>query len=713
VLLGVQAWRLQVVEGRAYRDQAEYNRVRISPISPLRGIIYDRNGAILAANSPSFVVSIVPADLPRERERDVVRRLAAILELDEDTIRTAIERARTAGDAFTPAVIRRGVDNLAVQRVEEQHTRLPGVMIQSEAARTYPEGPLLSHLLGYVGAITAEEYDQQRRECASLDAEQRRKECYGPTDRLGGMGVEQQYERQLRGAPGQRLSEVDVSGRPVRELREERPEPGLNLVLALDLELQRQVEQLVHDGMHGSPSAVAIVSRPSTGEILAMVSLPSYDDNVFTDSSRDGEIEALLADPNRPLFHRAVGGQYPPGSTFKLVTGAAALHERIADRNTMIESRGAIFVPNEFNPQQLQRFPDWAILGRMNFVQGLANSSDVYFYYLGGGFENFQGLGNERLANYARQFGFGARTGIDLPAEAEGIVPDETWKQDVVGERWVKGDTYNMAIGQGFVAASPLQVANATNVIANSGTLYRPRVVRALTDQDGRTVREVAPQIIRNLPLSPEHWALLREGMEQGYTNSTLLRHLRLPTLRVAGKTGTAEYYGPRNEKGELPTHGWYTGFAPVDKPEIAVTVFVEKGTGSNEAAPIATQIFRTYFKLPEFVPGPPAPPPAPPPPAGAPPPRPAPSAGAPAARPPAAAPTPAEPAAAASAPGEAAPGPAPAAPAPTALPRPAAPVFGTRPSGPVGAPESAPAARDNGGRAATLPAPPTPAPAQ
>src|SRR5262249_30188117 len=221
---------------------------------------------------------------------------------------------------------------------------------------------------------------------------------------------------------------------------------------------------------------------------------------------------------------------------------------------------------------------------------------DVYFYYLGGGFENFQGLGNERLANYARQFGYGARTGIDLPAEAEGIVPDETWKQDSVGERWVKGDTYNMAIGQGFVAASPLQVANATNVIANGGTLYRPRVVRAFSDQDGRTVREVAPQIIRNLPLSPEHWALMREGMEQGYTNSTLLRHLRLPTLRVAGKTGTAEYYGPRNEKGELPTHGWYTGFAPVDKPEIAVTVFVEKGTGSNEAAPIATQIFRTYF---------------------------------------------------------------------------------------------------------------------
>ncbi len=694
IVLGVQAWRLQVVEGRAYRAQADYNRIRVSSIPPLRGVIYDRNGELLAANVPSFVVSVVPADLPPERQPAIVARLAAILGAEAAALNETIERARASGDVFTPVVVRRGVDPVAVQRVEEQHTRLPGVLVQSEAERQYPEGPLLAHLLGYVGPIPAEDYDQQRQECAGLDPDQRRKTCYGPSDRVGLMGLERQYERELRGVPGQRLSEVDVSGRVVRELRVEPPEPGLNLVLSLDLGLQREVERILREGMRDSPSAVAIVMRPTTGEVLALVALPSYDNNVFSAPDRDAQIEALLADPNRPLFNRAIGGQYPPGSTFKLVTGAAALHEHIADRNTIIESRGAIFVPNEYNPHVLQRFPDWAVLGRLNFVQGLANSSDVYFYYLGGGFEDFRGLGNQRLATYARQFGYGARTGIDLPGEAEGVVPDERWKQEVLGERWVKGDTYNMAIGQGFVAATPLQVANATNAFANGGTLYRPRLVSALVDQEGRTVARFGPQIIRTLPLSPANWALLREGMEAGYS-STLLRHVRIPGLRVAGKTGTAEYYGPRNERGELPTHAWYTGFAPVDKPEIAVTVFVERGTGSNDAAPIATRIFRHYFGLPDAPPGTPAPPPAPPP--AGPPTTPAP-AGPPSATPatPIAAPplgaTTATPQPATATVPPAAPAPATAPPAatapPTSLPRPAAPTLG-RPVG--GAPAGSP----------------------
>jgi penicillin-binding protein 2 len=687
LVLSLQAWRLQVVQGRAYREQADYNRVRVSAIAPTRGVVYDASGRVVAANAPSFVVSIVPADLPREREGQVFRRLSGILGMGEDAIRAAVERGRD-DDAFAPVVVRRGVDPLAVQRVEEQHTRLPGVLVQSDAVREYPEGELLSHLLGYVGPISAEEYDLQRRQCSGLDPDQRRKECYGPSDRVGIMGLESQYERDLRGSPGQRLSEVDVSGRTVRELREEQPEPGLNLVLNVDTEFQREVERLVREGMHSSPSAVAIVTRPTTGEILALVSLPSFDNNVFIGTDRDNDIEALLSDPNRPLFDRAVGGQYPPGSTFKLVTAAGALHENIANRNTVIDSRGAIFVPDDYNPAVLHRFPDWAVLGRMNFTQGIANSSDVYFYYLGGGFERFEGLGNERLAAYARQFGYGARTGIDLPGEAEGIVPDERWKQEALSERWVKGDTYNMSIGQGFVVATPLQVANMTNAVANGGTVYLPRLVHQLVDQEGRVVREFAPQVVRKLPLAGDQWALIREGMEQGYINSTLLQHLRTPGLRVGGKTGTAEYYGPRNAKGELPTHGWYTGFAPVDKPEIAVTVFVEQGTGTNEASPIATRIFRNYFSLPDTPLGPPIPAallPPPPPGASSPGPPPAPGAGAPA-RPPGAVPSgPVPPSASppAATPVVAPTAAPPAVPlAPTPLPRPAIPTLGTRAGG-------------------------------
>jgi penicillin-binding protein 2 len=608
-MLGVQAWRLQVAESGAYREQADYNRMRISPIAPLRGVIYDRQGELLAANAPSFVVSVVPADLPRDQERTVLRRVAEILGSDEAAVVEAVRRGRAAGDAFTPVVVRRNVDPLAVQRLQEQQARLPGVVVQSEPVRVYPDGAIFAHLLGYVGPISAEEYDAERRRCAELPAEQRRKECYGPNDRLGIMGLERQYERALRGVPGQRLSEVDAAGRVVRELREEPPEPGLNLVLNIDAELQRAVERFLEEGLHGSPSGAAIVMRPTTGEVLALVSLPNFDNNLFAADTRDESVLAVLNDPRRPLFPRAIAGQYPPGSTFKLVTGAAALHEGIATRNTVIEGRGAIFVPNEYDPRLVQRFPDWATFGPMNFIQGLAYSSDVYFYYLGGGFESFRGLGAELLARYAHQFGYGGRTGIDLPDEEAGLVPTASWKYEALGEPWVLGDTYNMAIGQGFITATPLQVATATNAFANGGTLYRPQVARALVDQNGRTVREFAPQVIRRLPLSEANWQVLRDAMEAGYTISPLLRHLRIPGLRVAGKTGTAEFHGPRNEKGELPTHGWYTGFAPVDKPEIAVTVFVELGTGTNEAAPIATRIFRKYFGLPD-VPLPPAPPP-------------------------------------------------------------------------------------------------------
>ncbi|MBX5492375.1 MAG: penicillin-binding protein 2, partial [Chloroflexi bacterium] len=621
--LSVQAWRLQVAESGAYREQADHNRMRVSPIPPLRGVIYDRNGEILAANAPSFVVSVVPADLPREHEAGVLQRLAEILEIDEAAVAEAVARSRSNGDVFTPVVVKRAVDALVVQRIQEQQPRLPGVVVQSEPVRVYPDGAVFAHLIGYVGPISAEDYEAERRRCAELGAEQRRKECYGPNDRLGIMGLERQYEQALRGVPGQRLSEVDAAGRVVRELREEPAEPGLNLVLNIDAELQRAVERFLEEGLHGSPSGAAIVMRPTTGEVLALVSLPNFDNNLFASDSRDEGVLALLNDPNRPLFHRAVAGQYPPGSTFKLVTGAAALHEGIATRNTVITSRGAIFVPNEYDPRIVQRFPDWAALGPMNFIQGMAYSSDVYFYYLGGGFESFRGLGAELLARYARQFGFGARTGIDLPDEEEGLVPTESWKYELLGEPWVLGDTYNMAIGQGFVTATPLQVATATNAFANGGVLYRPLLAHALVDQDGRTVREFAPQVIRRLPLSDANWAVLREAMEAGYNISPLLRHLRIPGLRVAGKTGTAEFYGRRNERGELPTHGWYTGFAPVDKPEIAVTVFVELGSGTNEAAPIATRIFRKYFGLPD-VPLPPAPPasfgPPPPAPTAAPP---------------------------------------------------------------------------------------------
>jgi penicillin-binding protein 2 len=426
---------------------------------------------------------------------------------------------------------------------------------------------------------------------------------YTSNDRTGLTGLERFYEDFLRGEPGRRKVEVDVTGRVVNELAREAPVPGHNLVTSIDIDLQRTVEQILREGLTHSPVGAAVVMRPGTGEILAMASLPTFDNNILTAGGRrDDELEQLLGDKNRPLFNRGIAGLYPPGSTFKLVTGTGALQEGVANRDTVIESKGAIFVPHDLDPNYRERFPDWSPLGKMNFVQGIANSSNVYFFYLGGGYEpeGFIGLGHERLAHYARLFGFGAPSGIDLPGEADGLVPDDQWKLLNKNQRWVKGDTYNMSIGQGFMQSTLLQVANMSNVIANRGLLLKPRLVRIVTDASGSVVRRWEPELRWRLPVEPRHFDTVTEGMEAGFHTGTLLTPFRDPRIRVAGKTGTAEYFGPLDDKGNLPTHGWFTGFAPADDPQVSVTVFVEKGSGSADAAPIAMRIVNDYFGLNE-----------------------------------------------------------------------------------------------------------------
>ncbi len=594
LLLAAQMWRLQIIEGSSLRERADHNRTRTSMITPPRGIIYDRYGRILASNSPVFTAAVVPADIPQGRTGEILSRLAGLLDIPMAQVQKAIDRRRTTNDPFTPIPVWTGVDLVAVHRVEEHHLDLPGVLVLVESARRYSDGQLLSHILGYMLPISPDilppgEYERK------LKFEQ-----YTINDKIGAAGLERTYESRLRGRPGRRLYEVDVSGRTVSELRVEPAEPGSNLVLSIDMDLQRYVASVLSQVLDRSPSAAAVVMDPNNGDVLAMVNFPTYDNNVYSDPDREEELTHILTDPRQPLFPRAVAGQYPPGSTFKLVTGAGALQEGLASRDTIIESKGSICVPNEFNPHWCQPFPDWAAHGKMNFIQGLAFSSNVYFFYLGGGYEpeGFEGLGRERLAYYARSFGYGAPTGIDLPGEAAGLIPDEEWKRRQIGEVWVKGDTYNMAIGQGFVQATPLQVANATNAIANGGTLYSPRLVRQIVDSDGHILEEMPTRVIRKVPVEPRHLALIREGMEAGFTISPLLKDFKVPGLRVAAKTGTGEFFGERNERGELPTHGWFTGFAPADAPQISVTVFVERGSGSKEAAPIAMRIIRHYFGL-------------------------------------------------------------------------------------------------------------------
>jgi penicillin-binding protein 2 len=483
---------------------------------------------------------------------------------------------------------------------------LPGVHIQIEPIRQYVSGDVTSHIIGYVGHIPGESVEEYINR------------GYDPnSDRVGLTGVELTFEDELRGHKGRKHIEVDVAGRESRTVGEsELAEPGHNLILTIDLDLQRAMEGALYQGMNavGSKAGVAIAMNPQTGEILGMVSLPGYDNNLFSKGISVKDYERLSSDPHHPLVNHAISGLYPPGSISKIVPAAAALQEGVVTPEMQFTCEGILWLPNKYfpdDPEQAQPFYCWIYKwgkhGPINLISAIAQSCDIYFYIVSGGFRDFEGLGLERLADYAYLFGFGERTGIDLPGENVGLVPSRKWKRLAYSEIWVTGDTYNIAIGQGFLLATPLQMLNATAAVANGGTLYRPHIVYQVTDAKGRARRSFAPEVIREIPVSPENLALVREGMRAAVEWGTAM-NAYLPWVSVAGKTGTAEYftdenkdgYPDRDRQGNLPTHAWFTAFAPVEDPEIALVVLVEGGgEGSGTAAPIAAQILQHYFPMP------------------------------------------------------------------------------------------------------------------
>ncbi len=622
VVLAVQLAQVQIAQGDYYRRAADQNRFRLVQTDALRGIVYDRTGQILVRNIPSFNVSIIPADLPDDQEESILQKLSPLLDVPLDTVientaldvvgrlpsdidRTVVPPKRKPGlrelvakgerDPFSPTLVKTNVPRDVAFYIEENHLEFPGVQVGLEPVREYVEGSLLAHILGYVGRVpreSAAEYESQG---------------YAPTDQVGLTGLEYSFEQDLRGAKGRRYIEVDVAGREVANLGEQSPTPGNNLVLTIDTGFQKTVQTILQKAMRGARSkqGVAIALDPRNGEILALVTLPSYDDNLFATGISVDDYTNLAQDPLHPLVNHAITGQYPPGSTFKLIPATAALQEHVVDINTRIETPGVIWVPNKYYPDDptlAQPFYDWYKrgFGSLAIRDALTVSSDVFFYKLAGGEspEFDTGLGQDRLSAYARLFGLGELTGIDLPGEAKGLVPDQTWKRKTIGDIWTVGDTYNMGIGQGYVLATPLQVADYTAIVANGGTLYKPQLVHAVADSEGRIVRMIEPQVIRRLPIDQQAFAIVREGMRSAVTRGTAVR-ANLAGVDVAAKTGTAEYYGPR-VNGHLPTHAWFTAFAPYENPQIVVTVFVAGGgEGSEVAAPAAADILRAYFQMP------------------------------------------------------------------------------------------------------------------
>ncbi len=408
------------------------------------------------------------------------------------------------------------------------------------------------------------------------------------------------------------MVEEDVLGRVIRVVEERAaPVPGHNVYLSLDLELQRAAKEALRFGLEeaASPRGVAIAMDPQTGEVLAMVSLPTYDDNVFVKGVSQSDWDRWH-DPHRPLINHAISDAVPPGSVFKVVVAAAALEEGVVTPGTQLHCPGTIVVPNKYypnDPGQAQPFYCWnkAGHGDLDIVGGITHSCDVFFYKVGGGFEEteFEGLGVGRIADYARLFGLGEPTGVELPAESGGLVPSADWKRHTYQESWSTGDTYNLSIGQGFLEVTPLQMLNAVNAVVNDGALNRPQVVHHVADAEGNTVEPFEPETVRDLPVSRGHLALVREGMERVVADGTAARRGQIEGLRIGGKTGTAQFCDDImcGVGFEQPEHAWFTAFAPVEAPEISVIVYLYNGgEGSVTAVPVVRDILAHYFGVDE-----------------------------------------------------------------------------------------------------------------
>lgn len=596
LLFGVlvfQLARMQLIDHAAYSSLAEDNRQRMIPQLPARGLIYDRRGHQLVENEPIFSAAVVPADVPDDQLLPLVAEVSTITGAQPRQMAEQIAAAKESADPFTPIVVRENLDEATTFRLRERQANLPGVQVLVESVRNYPEGAMVSDYLGYVGRIDAEEH-------AAL-----KQDGYLLNDRLGKTGVEYTYESVLRGTPGYRRVEIDASGREVNAIESVEPRPAGNLMLSLDFDLQEHVTQYLQQAMGDSLNGVAIVMDVRTGEVLSMVSLPSYDNNLLTDPVDQEALPGLLNDPAKPLVNHAIAEVHPPGSTFKQVTGTAALQEGVATSNTTITSYGSISVEDEYTPGRVWVMRDWAALGTMDFYRGLAMSSDVYFYYLSGGFvqngrEVFHGLGAERLAGYARDYGLGSPTGIDLPGEVGGLVPDPEWKEKTIGEVWTLGDTYNFGIGQGYLTMTPLQLLRVTAAIANGGNLLEPHVVHAVVDEDGNVLQQIERVVSRKVSISESNLAIMREAMRQAVVYGPA-RTGASSRVTMAGKTGTAEFGIPLADGRYASSHAWYVGYAPFNDPEIAVVVFLEKGIGATNGGPVAAKIFDYYFGRQQF----------------------------------------------------------------------------------------------------------------
>jgi penicillin-binding protein 2 len=584
ILLGVLGARLtflQIASHEHFSTLSHENRVRIQPVPPTRGLIYDRNGVLLADNLPSYQLQIVPEQVPDLEQ--TLTRLQRLVELDETHLERFNKlRKRHPGHNGIP--LKLNLSDTEMARVAINLHTLPGVHLEAALTRHYPKGELGVHLIGYVGRISEQELE-------TIDVAQ-----YRGTTHIGKNGVERAYENLLHGQVGYQQAETNAQGRMLRILSQTPPGPGSDLHLTIDIQLQEVAENAL-----GDYNGAVVAIDPRNGEVLAMASQPGFDPNLFVQGIGEETFKALNTSKARPLFNRALRGTYPPGSTIKPLVGLAGLHYGVVDADHSINCPGFYKLPN--NKRKYRDWKRWGH-GRTNLDKGVVQSCDVYFYDLG------RHLGIERIHDFLAQFTIGQRTGLDFGNERSGVLPNEAWKRANYNEAWYTGETLIAAIGQGFVLATPLQLANAMAILANRGEAYRPHVLQwsEIPGEDNPetlALTPIAPVIVKD----PDYWddvirAMTRVVHSERGTARKIAKDF---PYRIAGKTGTAQVFSLGQEEEydadklskELHDHALFVAFAPADAPRIALAVVAENGgSGSGVAAPIARAVLGAWDKL-------------------------------------------------------------------------------------------------------------------
>lgn len=560
VLLG-QLWYLQVLEGGRLHELSEKNRIRIRPVAAPRGILFDRNGLALVDNRPAFTLSLIPREM--DDRNSVMARLSVLLKIPVGDLLEALDRV--PADSIRPVRVRRGLSLEDVTKVEERKLELPGVIVEVEPQRVYPTSTFAAHLLGFVREVSDDQMKQGR---------------YRRGDMIGQSGLERLLDEHLRGRDGGERIEVDAMGRPVQMMKREEPDPGAQVITTVD----RRIQEAAERAMAGHAGAV-VVMDPRNGDVLALTSSPAFLLDRFSGDIGRDEWVRMVRDPMAPLMNRALLGQYPPASVFKIIVAAAGLQEG------SLAPMDRVYCNGEFH-LGAWTFKDWKPggHGHVDLRSALVQSCDIFFYQAG------LKVGADAIARYARAFGLGAPTGIDLGAEGAGLIPSPAWKRQRLKRGWQAGDTVNMSIGQGQLLVTPLQVARMMSAVANGGVLWKPRLVQRVERVDGTLAYVGSSKTNGRTELSPVVWAFLRHALSDVVNAAGTGAAARIPGVEVAGKTGTAQTVA-KSDASKGQDHAWFASFAPADDPQVVVVVLVERGgKGGQVAAPIARQIYEAIF---------------------------------------------------------------------------------------------------------------------